>query len=195
MRIYWFSIWRNLDPLHPRILCAKFGWNWSSGSGEEDFLISSMYFHNFVIISPWKRAGPFNWTNLNPLHPRMLCAVWLKLAQWFWRRRFLHFRKYILLFHIYLPFEKGGALQLNKLESPLPKDALSKLGWNWPSGSGEEDENVKSLQQRRQRQRTYFDQKSSLEPYWAQVSYNIEFQCLYKNIFNWYIEKKVENKS
>ena len=67
MRIYWFSIWRNLDPLHPRILCAKFGWNWSGGSGEEDFLISSMYFHNFVNISPWKRAGPFNWRNLKKI--------------------------------------------------------------------------------------------------------------------------------
>ena len=62
---------------------------------EKIFLISSMYFHYFVIISPWKRAGPFVWTNLNPLHPRMLCA---------------------------------------------------KFGWNWPSGSEEEDENVKSLQ-------------------------------------------------
>ena len=54
-----------------------------------------MYFHYFVIISPWKRAGPFIWTNLNPLHPRML-----------W----------------------------------------TKFGWNWPCGTGEEDENVKSLQ-------------------------------------------------
>ena len=83
------------------MLCANFGWNWLSGSGEEDFLISSMYFHYFVFISPWKRAGPFIWTNLNPLHPRMLCA---------------------------------------------------KFGWNWPSGSGE-DENVKSLQTDRQTDR------------------------------------------
>ena len=66
-------IWTKLNPLHPRILCAKFGWNWLSGSGE-DFLISSMYFHYFVIISPWKRAGSFIWTNLNPHHPRMFCA-------------------------------------------------------------------------------------------------------------------------
>ena len=87
-------IWINLNSLHPRMLCAKFGWNWLSGSGEEDFLISSMNFHYFVIISPLKRAGPFIWTNLNPLHPRMLCA---------------------------------------------------KFGWNWPSSSGEEDENVKSI--------------------------------------------------
>ena len=26
----------HLNPLHPRILCAMFVWNWSSGSGEED---------------------------------------------------------------------------------------------------------------------------------------------------------------
>ena len=74
MRIYWFFIWRNLNPLHPRMLLAKFGWNWPGGSGEEDFLISSMYFRYFVIISPWKRARPFIWTNLNLFHLRMLCA-------------------------------------------------------------------------------------------------------------------------
>ena len=28
-------IWTNLNPLHPRMLCAKFGWNWPSGSGEK----------------------------------------------------------------------------------------------------------------------------------------------------------------
>ena len=49
-------------------------WNWPTGSVEEDFKILSMYFRYFVIISPWKRAGSFIWTNLNPLHPRMLCA-------------------------------------------------------------------------------------------------------------------------
>ena len=92
-------IWTNLNFHHPRMLCTKFGGNWPSGSGEEDFfLISSTFFHYFVIISPWKRAGPFIWTNLNPLYPRKLCV---------------------------------------------------KFGWNWPSGSGEVDENVKSLRQRR----------------------------------------------
>ena len=60
-----------------------------------------MYFHYLVIISPWKRRGPFIWKNLNPLHPRMLCA---------------------------------------------------KFGWNWLSGSGEEDEYVKSLRQHQQQQ-------------------------------------------
>ena len=86
--IYCFFIWRNLNPPHPRMLCAKIDWNWLIGSGEENFLIMSMYFRYFVIISLWKRAGPFIWTNLNPLHPRMHC---------------------------------------------------DKFGWNWPSGSEEED--------------------------------------------------------
>ena len=28
------SIWTNLNPLHSRKFCAKFDWNWASGSGE-----------------------------------------------------------------------------------------------------------------------------------------------------------------
>ena len=52
-----------------------FGWNWPSDSGEEDFLNLSMYFRNFIIFSPWKRAGPIIWTNLNPLQPRMIYGL------------------------------------------------------------------------------------------------------------------------
>jgi hypothetical protein len=33
-----------------------------------------MYFYSFAIISPWRGAIQFLWTNLNPLHPRMICA-------------------------------------------------------------------------------------------------------------------------
>ena len=59
--------------------------------------------------------------------------------------------------------EKGGALQLKKLDSLSAKDALSKFVWNLPSGSGEEDENVKGLQTDGQtdRRRTTGDQKCS----------------------------------
>ena len=39
----WAFIWTKLNPVHPMILCAKFGWIWLGGSGEEDFLILSMY--------------------------------------------------------------------------------------------------------------------------------------------------------
>ena len=94
-----------------------------------------MYFHYFVIISPWKRARPFIWTNLNPLHPRMLCG---------------------------------------------------KFGWNWPGGSGEEDENVKSLrrqrqqqqQQRQRRQRRTTDKFWSEKLTWAFGSGELKMECL-----------------
>ena len=110
----------NLNPLHPRMLCAKFGWNLPSGSVEEDFYISTMYFCFFIIISPWKRAWPFICINLNPLNPRMLFA---------------------------------------------------KFGWNWPTGSGEEDENVKNLRQQQQgRQQQTTDKLWSEKLTWAFAS-------------------------
>ena len=34
----------------------------------------NVYIWILVIISPWKTECSFIWTNLNPLHPRMLCA-------------------------------------------------------------------------------------------------------------------------
>ena len=121
IRIYWFFIWRNLNPLHPRMLCAKIGWNWLSGSGEEDFLILSMYFSLFVIISPWKRAGPFFWTNLNPLHPR----IYFKFG-WNWLSgleiKIFNFLNVFLLLRNHLPLEKDGVLHLNTLEYPSFKD-------------------------------------------------------------------------
>ena len=46
----------------------------TSGSGILKNCILSMYFHYFVIISSWKRMGPFNWTNLNSRRQRMLCS-------------------------------------------------------------------------------------------------------------------------
>ena len=39
-----------------------------------------------------------------------LCQVCLKLAQWFWRRRFLNFVNLFKLFCYYVPLEKGVTL-------------------------------------------------------------------------------------
>ena len=136
MTFHWFFICTNLNSLYPRMLCAKFDWNWPSGSGDEDFLISSMYFRYFVIISPWKRAGSFIWINLNPLYPRML---WLKLAQWFWIRRCLKFINVFSLFPNYLPLERTGLFIWTNLNLLHPRMHCAKFDWNWPSDSGEED--------------------------------------------------------
>ena len=81
----WKKVWpficRKLNSLHRRVLSAKFVWNWSSGSREEHFEISSMYFCHFVMISPWKKVWPFICRKFNSLHRGILCAnkVWLKL--------------------------------------------------------------------------------------------------------------------
>ena len=87
-----------------------------------------MYFRLFVIIPLKKDVA---------LHLKdALCQAWLKLAQRFWRRRILNFVNVFSLFRYYLPLEKGRVLHLNKLESPLPKDALCQVWlkldqWFW----------------------------------------------------------------
>ena len=140
MRIYCFFIWRILNPPHPSMLCAKIGWNWLSGSGEEDFLISSVYFHYFIIISPWKRAGPFIWTNLNPLHLRMLCAKF----GWNWpngsgEEDFLILSMYFHYFIIISPWKRAGPFTWKKFNPLHLRMLCAKFGWNWLSGSGEEN--------------------------------------------------------
>ena len=142
MTIRWFLIRTNLNLLHPSLLCAKFGWNWPSGSGGEDFLISSMYFRYFVIISPWERLGPFFWTNLNPLHPRMICAKF----GWNWlsgsgEEDFLilsmYFRYLVIISHWEMAIARSFIwTNLNPLQLMMH---CAMFGWNWPSGSGEED--------------------------------------------------------
>ena len=131
-----------------------------------------MYFHNFVIISPWKKVGPFIWTNLSPHHQRMHYAKFGRnwsSGSW---EDFLISPMYFRYFVIISPRKKAGPLHLNKLEFPSPKDVTGLVeigsvvlekkiflissmyfhyfiiisGWNWLCGSGEEDENVKRLQ-------------------------------------------------
>ena len=81
------------------------------------------------------------------------CQVWLKLAQWFWRRNFLNFVNVFSQFRNYLPLERAGPSIWTNLNPLHPRMLCAKFGWNWPSGSGEEDENVKSLQTNRRTDR------------------------------------------
>ena len=104
-------LWTNLNPLHPRMICAKFGWN--------DFSNLSMFIYYFKIISPWKRTGPFMWTNLNPLHPRMICAkICWNMNKWLWRR-FLNFVNAFLLFRNYPPSKKGHGPSFEQTWAPF----------------------------------------------------------------------------
>ena len=44
----------------------------------------------------------------SPSPKNSLCQVWLKLAEWFLRRRFFNFVNVFSLFRNYLPLEKAG---------------------------------------------------------------------------------------
>ena len=59
-----------------------------------------------------------------PWPKNSLYQVWLNLACWFWRRRFLNLFSVFLLFRYYLPLEMGNPLRLNKFKCALPKNNL-----------------------------------------------------------------------
>ena len=83
-----------------------------------------LLFPNYL---PFRNGVGLHLNKLESPSPRdTLCHVWLKLALWFWRRRFLKVG-FLLLFSNYLPFGKDMALHLNKLESPLSRDALCQV--------------------------------------------------------------------
>ena len=82
-------------------------------------------FHNYLLL---EKDGALYLNKLESPSPQdAMCQVWLKLAQGFWRRRFFNSVNVFSQFHNYLLLEKDGALYLNKLESPSPKDALCQI--------------------------------------------------------------------
>ena len=129
-------IWTNLNTLHPRMHCAKFGWNWPCGSKEEDFFNFVNVFSLFRNYLPLEKDSAFIWTNLNPLHPRILCDKFCWNDLMIQERKIFKFVNVFSLFLNYHPLVKGRALHLNKLESPSPKDALCQVWyklaqWFW----------------------------------------------------------------
>ena len=114
-------------------VCFKFAqWIWRRGFF--NFVNVFSVFRNYLHL---EKGGALYLNKVESPSPKdALCQVWLKLAQWFWRRRFLNLLNVFLLFRNYLPLKKGGALHLNKLESPSPKDALCQVWlklavWFW----------------------------------------------------------------
>ena len=141
------SIWKKkLNPHHPRMLCAKCGWSWPSGSWEQDFINYVNVFSLFRYYLPLEKGVALHLKKLEFPSPNdALCQVWLKLGQWF-LRRFLKFVNVFSLFHYYLTLDKGGALHSNKLESSLPKDALWRVWLKLTQWFLRRRVNVKSLQ-------------------------------------------------
>ena len=74
---------------------AKFGWNWLSDSGEQNLLISSIYFRNFFIISSRERMGPFIWTNLNPFTQGWFVPSLVEIGSVVLQKKIFEFRQFI----------------------------------------------------------------------------------------------------
>ena len=93
-----------------------------------------LLFGNYL---PLEKGQALHLNKLESPSPKVaLCQVWLKLAQWFRRRRLLNFAMYFCYLVIISLMEKGWALHLNKLESPSPKDAVCQVclklaQWFW----------------------------------------------------------------
>ena len=130
------------------MLCANFGWNWPGIF--EKILKYFQYNFTFLLLSPLGEGhdSAFEQTWIPPTKgcvvPSLVETGPVVLDR---RRRFLNNLDIILLFRYYLPLEKGVALHLKKLEPSLLKNALCKV---WPSGFGEDVENVERLQTDRQ---------------------------------------------
>jgi hypothetical protein len=55
-----------------------------------------------------------------------LYQVWLNLASWFWRRRFLKIFSVFLLFHYYLPWRRGIPFLWTNLNPLHPRMICAK---------------------------------------------------------------------
>ena len=77
----WPFTWRTWIPFTKRCIVLSLVEIAPAVLEKKIFQILLMHFRYFVIISPWKTTGPFIWTELTSLCPRMLCDKF----GWNWR--------------------------------------------------------------------------------------------------------------
>ena len=142
---------------HLWIPYVKFAWNWTIGSqnhwanykqtyrpGEEDLVVIGNLFWLFFPLSPLGEGhGPSFDQFKFPSPKDILSQVWMKLVQWFWRKFFKVY--YFRYFAIIAPWDRAWPFIWTNLTLHYPIIFCAKLGWNWHSGSGEEEKNMKSL--------------------------------------------------
>ena len=106
--------------LYPRILCAKFGWNWSSCFWEENFKKLSIMFSLMWLLYPLGKYMVFHLNEFEKSLPNVtLCQVRMTLPLRFCRR----FRPCIYTLSLWSPFmKKARTLHLNETELPLPRN-------------------------------------------------------------------------
>ena len=107
----WPFIWTSLNSLHPRMLCAKFGWNWLMQCVWRRKLNFVNVFTLFCYYLPFVKS---------PLHKNAFSQVWLKSAHLFWRRRFLKFRQCIFAISLSSPLWKRRGSSLQFVQTWMP---------------------------------------------------------------------------
>jgi hypothetical protein len=123
-------IWTNLNSLHSRLICTKFDWFWPAGSGKEDFFFNFSVFSLFRYYLSLEKGNPLLLSKLeSPPYKNDLCQVWLKLAQWSWRKRLLNNPTLFFTFCDYF---------WTNLNSLHPRIICIKFDWFWTVGSGED---------------------------------------------------------
>ena len=129
-------IWTKLNSLHQRMHCAKFGWNWPSGSGEEDFFNFVNVFLLLRYYLPLEKGRALHLNKHITFTQECFVPSLVEIDSVVLEKRFLlNFINVFFLFRNYLPLEKAW-LYLNKLESPSPKDAMCQVWlilvqWFW----------------------------------------------------------------
>jgi hypothetical protein len=82
----WPFTWTTWNSLYPRMICTKFDWNWTAGSGE-DFFFKFPCIFTLLLLSPLGEGQSPSFEQFRIPSPKDdLFHVWLKLVQWFWRR-------------------------------------------------------------------------------------------------------------
>ena len=121
----WPLICRNLNSLKCALCQERL--KFPQWLRKKRFKISQIYF-SFLLLYPRGTGLAIHLNKVEFPYPKnALCQVWLTLAQWLGRRRFLNFINVFSLFWFYLHLEKGGNLHLCKFESTLPKDTLCQV--------------------------------------------------------------------
>ena len=107
----------------------------------------------------------------------MLCAKFGRISPVVLEKKIFKFRQCIFAISFLFPlaWKRAGPFYLNKLESPSPKDVYAKFVQNWPSGSWEEDENMKCL--KTDGQQAIRKAHLSFQLRWAHKNREIDGEC------------------
>ena len=116
-----------------------FGWNWCSASGEDDFLKFRWSIFTLRYYHPLERGRAFPWTNLNLIHPKMLCTKFGWNCPIGSGVKFLNFVNIFFTISLLSTLGKGRCPSFEQTWIPFTHIALRQVWLKFrPCGSGED---------------------------------------------------------